>query len=119
MSLYTLSPASQLPSLSKPTGLTITESTDVKLLSVLGNTTEAEVVRRLGNDNLAFVAYMDQQPAAFGWMARGSALIGELNHRFILPLRERYLWNFRTLPEYRGRGIYPYLLQYIIRYEGE
>lgn len=51
-------------------------------------------------------------------MARGKATIGELNHSFILPLRHRYLWNFRTLAEYRGLGIYPALLQYIIKYEG-
>ena len=55
---------------------------------------------------------------AFGWMARGKATIGELNHSFVLPMRNRYLWNFRTLAEYRGLGIYPALLQFILQYEG-
>jgi GNAT superfamily N-acetyltransferase len=93
------------------------ECTDVTLLAVLGNTTAGDVVQRLANDHLAFVAYVHNRPAAFGWMARGKAKIGELNHEFILPEGNRYLWNFRTLSEYRGLGIYPALLQYIISFE--
>jgi len=118
VSLYTLSSTDKVPFISKPAGLTILESTNVELLSLLGNTTIEDVRKRLANDHLAFVAYMHNQPAAFGWMARGKAFIGELNHSIILPLRHRYLWNFRTLSEYRGLGIYPALLQYIIHYEG-
>jgi GNAT superfamily N-acetyltransferase len=68
----------------------------------------------LANDHLAFVGYINNQPAAFGWMARGKARIGELNHELILPIGNRYLWNFRTMEAYRGLGVYPALLQYII-----
>lgn len=118
MSLYTLSNAEALPLIHQPGGLVIQESTDAKLLSVLGNTSEDDVTKRLATDHLAFVAYVHQQPAAFGWMARGKATIGELNHSFVLPLRNRYLWNFRTLEEYRGLGIYPALLQHIVHSEG-
>ncbi|HEU4609666.1 MAG TPA: N-acetyltransferase, partial [Chitinophagaceae bacterium] len=117
MSLYTLSHAKDLPAVKKPHGLTIRESSDVKLLSLLGEITTDEVRRRLANDHLAFVAYMHKRPAAFGWMARGKAVIGELNHSLILPIGHRYLWNFRTLVNYRGLGIYPALLQHIIQYE--
>jgi hypothetical protein len=117
VSLYTLSRAKHLPVVKEPHGLIIEESSDAALLSWLGNTTVEEVTRRLANDHAAFVAYMHGHPAAFGWMARGKATIGELNHSFILPVRHRYLWNFRTLANYRGLGIYPALLQHIIRYE--
>ncbi|HYH16560.1 MAG TPA: GNAT family N-acetyltransferase, partial [Flavisolibacter sp.] len=79
--------------------------------------TVENVRQRIANDHVAFVAYVNGQPAAFGWMARGKATIGELNHGLILPEGHRYLWNFRTLPAFRGRGLYPYLLQWIIRYE--
>ncbi len=119
MSLYTFSKADQLPVITRPAGLTIQESTDVELLSLMGTTTVEDVTKRLANDHLAFVAYMHKQPAAFGWMARGKATIGELNHSFILPMRHRYLWNFRTLADYRGQGIYPALLQYMLQYEGK
>jgi hypothetical protein len=117
MSLYTISPSDKFPSLRRPAGLTIEESSDPLLLSVLGNITVAEATRRMANDHLAFVASINHYPAAFGWMARGKATIGELNHELILPVGHRYLWNFRTASEYRGLGIYPALLQYIVRYE--
>jgi len=119
MSLYTISNLDKLPSVKIPAGLKIEVSTDAALLSKLGNTTVEEVLKRLSNNHLAFVAYINNQPAAFGWMAITKARIGELNHEFSLPQKNRYLWNFRTLAEHRGLGIYPALLQYIMRYEGE
>lgn len=117
MSLYTLSRPEKSASLKMPAGLKIEESDDITLLAALGNTTVEDVTNRLANDHLAFVAYMNNKPAAFGWMARGKAKIGELNHEFVLPEGNRYLWNFRTLVEYRGRGIYPALLLYIMNNE--
>jgi len=119
VSLYTVSNLDKLPLIKIPAGLKIEVSTDATLLSVLGNTTGKEVSERLLNDHLAFVAYINHQPAGFGWMARSKARIGELNHQFTLPRKNRYLWNFRTLAEYRGLGIYPALLQYTMQYEGD
>jgi len=100
-------------------GLVIRECTDADLLSSMANTTVEEINRRLANENVAFVAYMQGQPAAFGWMARTRAHIGELDHSFILPLHHRYLWNFRTLAQFRGRGIYPALLHYMMQQEAQ
>lgn len=117
MSIYTLKTTDALPRLQQTVGLRIEECTNVQLLSLMGSTTADEVTRRLANDHLAFVAYLNDSPASFGWMARGKALIGELNHELILPLGNRYLWNFRTMEAFRGLGIYPALLQYIIQYE--
>lgn len=116
MSLYTFSHSDKLSVVKIPAGLRIASSTDIKLLSIMGNTTTEDVTKRLANDNTAFVAFMNNQPAAFGWMARDNARIGELNHEFILPDGNRYLWNFRTLEAYRGLGIYPALLQYILQH---
>ena len=118
MSLYTFSTKSPVPPLKQIPGLHIEESTDITLLSQMGGITTGEVVERLANDNLAFIAFFNGRPAAFGWMAKGRARIGELAHDFVLPLRNRYLWNFRTIAEFRGRGIYPLLLQCILQYEG-
>ncbi len=115
MSLYTFSHSDKLTPVKIPAGLKMEVSTDIMLLSILGNTTVEDVMKRLANDNLAFVASINNQPAAFGWMARDNAKIGELNHEFILPTGNRYLWNFRTLEAYRGLGIYPALLQYILQ----
>lgn len=108
----------QMADIKVPAGLEIRESADIELLARLGEVSKEEVMRRLVNDHLAFVAFLNGVPAAFGWMARGKASIGELNHTMILPIGHRYLWNFRTIAEFRGQGIYPALLQYILRYEG-
>lgn len=117
MSLYTISTSADLNTVLLPAGLRMEESTDVSLLSAMGNISRKEAERRLANDHLAFVAFIRNQPAAFGWMARGKARIGELNHELILPMGNRYLWNFRTSEAYRGLGIYPALLQYIMKFE--
>jgi GNAT superfamily N-acetyltransferase len=119
MSLYRHSITNTLPSIKKPSGLRIEECDDVILLSGMGATTVDDVINRLANDHVAFVAYINNRPAAFGWMARGKATIGELNHEFILPERNRYLWNFRTMEAFRGLGIYPALLQFIIGFEAK
>jgi hypothetical protein len=119
MSLYTVSNIESLPVLDLPKGLTIQESFDTELLASMADISEAEVLNRLENDHSAFVAYIENTPAAFGWMAKGKAKIGELNHEITLPACKRYLWNFRTMEQYRGLGIYPALLQYIIKSERE
>lgn len=116
MSLYTFSHTDKFTPVKIPAGLKMEASTDTRLLSIIGNITIEDVTKRLANDNLAFVAFINNQPAAFGWMARDNARVGELNHEFILPTGNRYLWNFRTLEAFRGRGIYPALLQYILQH---
>src|SRR3954447_17317680 len=87
MSLYTISNLDKLPTVKIPAGLKIEVSTDAALLSKLGNTTVEEVLKRLSNNHLAFVAYINNTPASFGWMAITKARIGELNHEFSLPIR--------------------------------
>jgi GNAT superfamily N-acetyltransferase len=119
MSLYTLKTTDPLPVIKLPPGLTMQECTDVDLLALMGATTGEDVVKRIANDHVAFVAYVNNIPAAFGWMARGKARIGELAHDLILPVGNRYLWNFRTMEAFRGLGIYPALLQFIIHWEKE
>lgn len=117
MSLYTFKTTDTLHDLPLPAGIRMEECANVDLLAWMGTTTVEEVIKRMANDHVAFVAYINKVPAAFGWMARGKALIGELNHEMILPVGNRYLWNFRTVEAFRGLGIYPALLHFIIRYE--
>ena len=119
MSLYTITTLETLPTIKQPAGLRIEESTDITLLAAMGEIAEEEIIKRLANNHSAFIAYIHDQPATFGWMAKSKATIGELGHELILPSGNRYLWNFRTLAAYRGLGIYPALLQYIIHYESK
>lgn len=115
--LYVFNKEDQINNLPPLKNLTIKECNSPVFMAVLCNISIEQARDRLANDHRAFVAYYEGAPAAFGWMAMGKANIGELDHEFVLPLWHRYLWNFRTLPEFRGLGIYPRLLCHIIQEE--
>jgi hypothetical protein len=85
------------------------------LLAKLANLPESEVLRRLDQENRAFLLLVDGRPAAYGWSAAGPADIGGLSLSFTVPPGERYLWDFVTLPSYRGRALYPLLIQKIVQ----
>ena len=74
-----------------------------------------EVDTRLQNGNHAYLAFLQETPVAYGWVATQSA--GEIGLSFTLPQHNSYLWDFQTLPEWRGRGIYPHFLQEILLQE--
>jgi len=112
--LYSVSKQDPITALPPVPGLRFEASSDEDLLAAIGNITHEQVQERLANHNLAYVAFLLGTPVAFGWLALENGRIGELNHEFVLPRQHAYLWNFRTLPEYKGKGIYPLLLQYII-----
>lgn len=115
--LYSFSYNDELLPLPELPGLTFTGCDDPLFMSIMGQISLKEAQYRLLNDNRAYVAYLNDVPAGFGWMALGKAKIGELNHEFIVPQYHAYLWNFRVSSEFRGLGIYPRLLQYIIQKE--
>ena len=77
----------------------------------------AEVLDRRRTGHLPYLGYMGQTPVTYGWVATREASIGELNLTFSLPAGELYLWDFATLPGWRGRGLYPRLLQGILQAE--
>jgi GNAT superfamily N-acetyltransferase len=79
----------------------------------------AEVRARRRDGHRPYVAYLDDAPVAYGWVATRSASIGELNLTITLSQRDRYLWDFATLPAWQGRGLYPRLLQAILEQEVE
>ncbi|HUM69353.1 MAG TPA: hypothetical protein PLK31_10955, partial [Chloroflexota bacterium] len=76
-----------------------------------------EIQRRLQQGHLPYVGLLGGVPVAYGWVATRRAAIGELGLDFRLPPLHRYLWDFATLPAYRGQGIYPHLLQGILLQE--
>jgi GNAT superfamily N-acetyltransferase len=80
-------------------------------LSALSN---EEVCGRMEQGHRLYVARMGDEPVGYGWCATRGAEIGELDMRIRFPASERYLWDFATLPEWRGRGVYPRLLQAIL-----
>jgi GNAT superfamily N-acetyltransferase len=102
------------PALTPLPGLAVVRETDAAVMAALQGRSEAEMQRRFEAGHRAYVALMDGQPAAWGWVATSSAEIGELGSTFDIPRGERYLWNFVTLPSHRGLGIYPRLLDAIV-----
>jgi hypothetical protein len=68
-------------------------------------------IYRRRDGHLPYVGYMDETAVTYGWVATRQASIGELNLAFPIAAASRYLWDFATLPEWQGRGLYPRLLQ--------
>ena len=85
----------------------------------LGDIPPDEVAGRLADGHALFRALVDGELAAYGWSASERAHIGGLDLAFAIPPGERYLWDFATMPAYRGRGIYPLLLQAILRRQSD
>jgi GNAT superfamily N-acetyltransferase len=106
-----------VPSIARPAGWSVALVTDTRLLAALHQRDEQVLQERIDAGHRAYVASLDGTPAAFGWVATQSASIGELGFSFTIAPRERYLWNFVTLPDYRGRGVYPCLVNDIVRRE--
>ena len=98
-------------------GMSVRRELDAAAMASLQNRSVEEMSNRFAAGHRAYVAIVDDQPAAWGWVATSTADIGELDARLTLNSDERYLWNFVTLPAYRGLGIYPRLLQAIVRAE--
>ncbi|MEO5816889.1 MAG: GNAT family N-acetyltransferase [Gemmatimonadaceae bacterium] len=90
---------------------------DVEQMSLLQGRGGDEIARRFDAGHRAYVARLNGAPAGWGWVATRTASIGELGASFTMPEGERYLWNFVTLPSHRGLGVYPRLLQAIVRAE--
>lgn len=99
--------------------LVVRREGSAEFMSALQGRPAEEMARRMAGGHRAYVAWHRGEPAAWGWVATRAAEIGELGTVFSLPPGERYLWNFVTRPAHRGLGIYPRLLDAIVRAEGD
>lgn len=50
----------------------------------------------------------------YGWLALTAEPLGNTGCSFDPPPGEAYLYDFATVPEYRGHGFYPALLRYLV-----
>ena len=106
-----------LPAIASLPGFTVGPAFDWDELSEINHISHAEVTDRLANGHRPYVARMDGQPVAYGWLATSKVSLGELDIDVKLPSGDRYLWDFATLPNWQGRGLYPRLLQSILEQE--
>ena len=114
MALATWWRGDALPTLSLLPGFHVEALRDEHLIAQINRLAPNEVRQRLGSGHQPYLASIEQAPVGYGWMATEEASIGELGLQFALPATERYLWDFATLPEWQGYGIYPRLLQHIL-----
>lgn len=105
------------PALPNVPGFTTTRSDDVTLIAELNALDHDEVRRRFAEGHHVYVGTLDRTPATYGWVATADVSLGELGLSFSLESRDRYLWDFGTLPSFRGLGLYPRLLDELRRHE--
>jgi GNAT superfamily N-acetyltransferase len=105
------------PDMPLPDGMTVNSPCEDDILLSLGALPSAEIARRRAEGHRPYVITVGGEPAGYGWVATRTCEIGELGLCFYLPTGNRYLWDFATLPMFRGRGIYPVLLSEIVRRE--
>ena len=91
--------------------------TDKNLLASLHNITEDEIQARFDDAAHCYVAFLDDVPVGYGWVGTKEGLIRQGGLVWTLGEGDRYLGDFVTLPNFRGRGVYPNLLQAILRSE--
>jgi ribosomal protein S18 acetylase RimI-like enzyme len=114
MSLATWWSNDPLPELALLSAFVVQVANDATELARVTKLSVTEVEARWDDGHRAYVGYLHGQPATYGWLATRRASIGEVNLDFTLPFGERYLWDFATLPDWQGRGLYPRLLQAIV-----
>jgi GNAT superfamily N-acetyltransferase len=106
-----------MPALASLPALEVHRVWDADFMAGLQTRAVETIEQRFADGHRAYVAWVHEEPAAWGWVATRTATIGELSATFSLSRDERYLWNFVTLAAFRGQGIYPRLLQAIVRAE--
>lgn len=117
MALLTWWRGDALPRHLRLSGLEVRPAGNDAQLATLTSLSVAEVRGRRHGGHQPYLGLMDGEPAAYGWAARAQAYVGEIDRTLTLDAASRYLWDFVTLPAWRGRGIYPRLLQGMLAHE--
>jgi hypothetical protein len=115
--LWTWWQGDPLPTLSPLLDFAVKEAQDKELLASLMNISPTEIIELLQEGHRPYLARLGSVPVAYGWSASGRATFGGGRIIFQVPAGNHYLYNFVTLPAWRGLGIYPRLLQAILRHE--
>lgn len=114
---YTWWRGDDLPSLPSLDGFRSEYTDDIPLLAQLHNLDIPTIETRFETGNNPYVAFVKDEPVAYGWTATKTMGIAEGGIEWPLSSDDRGLWDFATLEAWRGRGIYPMLLQSILRTE--
>ena len=102
---YTWWRGDDLPALPPLADFRCERTEDVHLLATLHNVTTSKIAHRLETENNAYVAFLEDVPAGYGWTAAKSVGVADV----FWPLKppDRGLWDFATLPAWRWCSILP------------
>jgi GNAT superfamily N-acetyltransferase len=103
-----------LPVFPRLAGLQVSAAEADGVVAALTDYTVVQVSRGRQSGYRPYVACLDGVCVAYGWSASQHGSFGPQETPFTIPERNRYLWGFVTLLAWRGRGIYPRLLQAIV-----
>ena len=84
------------------------------LVSAMDGVSSGGLIKRFENGRRCYIAQVEDQIAAYGWVSLDDEHIGELNLRIKLLPGEVYIWDCATIPVFRRRHLYSGLLSYII-----
>lgn len=113
--LYTWWRGDPLPELPDVPGLSVERLDREAALDADIGLDADEVLGRLDQGHALYVAWLGNEAVAWGWSASQRADIGELGISMTMPPANRYLWDFVTLPQWRGQGIYGHIIQVMLR----
>ncbi|OGW16043.1 MAG: hypothetical protein A3G93_01895 [Nitrospinae bacterium RIFCSPLOWO2_12_FULL_45_22] len=74
---------------------------------------------RFGRGEMIWIAVHQSHIAAYCWVAFSEAEVGEIDKVIKVKHEEFYLYDAFTLPDYRGKNLYPYILTYVCQYGKE
>ena len=83
------------------------------LAAVMGLPDPEPIRQRFATGRRCFVARIEDQIAAYGWVSQTAECIGELEREIQIRAGEAYIWDCVTLPPYRRRRLYSALLSHI------
>ncbi|MGH2508039.1 MAG: GNAT family N-acetyltransferase [Ktedonobacteraceae bacterium] len=85
-----------------------------ELATAMGLAGPAPVLQRLRLGRHCYIARVEDQLVAYGWLTFDKEEIGELGLSVRLLPGEAYIWDCATLPAFRGKRLYPALLSHIL-----
>ncbi|MBK9121905.1 MAG: GNAT family N-acetyltransferase [Chloroflexi bacterium] len=98
-------------------GFQVALAGDDEHLAALNRISVANVKQRRRAGHVPYLGVVGTTAVTYGWMATREASIGELDLTFSVAPGDRYLWDFATLSDWQGHGLYPRLLNAIVQME--
>src|SRR3954463_12821091 len=97
------------PTLSLLPGFRVEASRDAQLVADITRLAPDEVAQRMHTGHQPYLAFVEQTPVGYGWMATPETSVRRLRFQVGFAGARWLLLGFATLPEWQGYGIYPRL----------